>query len=235
MKLKLENQRFYPDSPAVSVTTSGAACVTLRDSSGAAVPTGSATSPIVVVGTTPRLSASYTRAADATGAYADGDMIGNTTTAASVVPITWTLSRASGRITGARCTLAAASGTIVLPAFDLLLFRPEANLPFAAGSYPADNAALNITAAAMRELVGVLSFTATGWRNQAGANTAAGGHVWQRSTFAMGPSGAAFVPFNLTGLAAGNVLRGIMQARSTWNPGNVAQQFDFVLDADLDA
>lgn len=183
-----------------------------------------------VIGHTPRVAASYTRAADAMQ-YAAGDLIGTTTTAANVVPIVFDLSalRGSGRISGMRAVITAASGTIVLPAFDLMLFRPNTSIPFAAGSYPADNAALNVSAAAMRELIAVFSFGATSWRNQAGALAAAGDHVWQDA--ALSPRSHA--PFNVEDLPPWSLL-GVMQAQNTWSPGAVAQQFDFMLDMDLD-
>lgn len=194
-------------------------------------PIGSS-NPLSVGGSTPLVSAQLVRASDATQ-YAVGDHIANSTTAASVVPITFTVTpRAggSGRLTGGRCVVAAASGTIVLPAFDLLLFRPGTNLPFAAAGYPADNAALNISAAAMREMIGVLSFSASLWRNQAGGATAAGGTIWQDAAFTV----RAFADFNLASLTTAVTLLGLLQAQNTWNPGAVAQTIDITLDADVD-
>lgn len=185
-----------------------------------------------VGGSTPRVTATLTRAADATQ-YGIGDLIANSTTAASVVPITFTVARisgGSGRITGCRCTVEAASGTIVLPAFDLLLFRPETGIPFAAAGYPADNAVLNVTADAFRELVAVMSFSASGWRNQAGGATAAGTGIYQSVLLA---SGRPFAPFNLASIPSSTVL-GILQAQNTWNPGAVVQTIHFALDVDQD-
>lgn len=184
----------------------------------------------IVSGRTPRITATYTRAADATQ-YAVGDLIGNSTTAANVVPISFDLStfRDSGRLSSIRCVVEAASGTIVLPAFDLILFRPATNIPFTAGSYPADNAACNISSAAYRQEVAVFSYSASSWRNNAGGATAAGAVIYQRSRLTT----AAYAPFNISDLSTKSLL-GIMQAQNTWNPGNVAQQFDFYLDADLD-
>lgn len=191
------------------------------------------TSALLVRGSTPRVTASLTRASDATQ-YSIGDIIANSTTAASVVPITFSsvarVSGGSGRITGCRCTVEAASGTIVLPAFDLLLFRPETGIPFAAAGYPADNAVLSVTAAAMRELVAVMSFSATGWRNQAGGATAAGSGIYQSVLLA---SGRPFAPFNLASVPSANIL-GILQAQNTWNPGAVVQTIHFALDVDQD-
>jgi len=196
--------------------------------------TGAAAGASVVSagGFTPRVTATMTRPSDATQ-YAIGDMIANSQTAASVVPITFTVARAasgSGRISGVRGVVTAASGTIVLPAFDLLLFRPEANIPFAAAGYPADNAALAISSAAYIEAVGIFAFSATAWRNNAGGATAAGAVIYQAVPLA---SARPYAPFNLV-TTAGSTLLGILQAQNTWNPGAVAQQFDFALDVDQD-
>jgi hypothetical protein len=187
---------------------------------------------VQAVGITPLVTATYTRAADATQ-YSIGDLIANSTTAASVIPITFTPGRPNGRIIGTRCVLTAASGTVVLPAFDLLLFRVSAaSVPFTAGSYPADNTALNVSSTNMIQLIGIVSFSATSWRNQAGGSTAAGLNVWQEGTLVT--AGArGYAPFNLTGLGTQTIL-GLMQAQNTWNPGAISNQFDFVLELDQD-
>lgn len=189
----------------------------------------------IVRGTTPRLTATYTRAADAT-AYQAGDFVGNSTTAASVVPIIWDLGRyapISGRLSGARCVITS-TGTIVVAsaALDLILFRPGTDIPFAAGSYPADNAPVNLTAAAMREIIAIIPFTAAAWRNQIDANAAAGNQMWQDAGVA-GLNGRPYAPFSFDGLTA-TVIRGLLVAQSAWTPGNYAQQFDVALDVDLD-
>lgn len=178
-------------------------------------------------GTTPHLTATFSRPAD-NNAYQAGDHIANSTTGASVVPMTFSLPRSSGRLTGCRCVIAPASGNVVITAlkFDLLLFRPTTDIPFAAGSFPADNAAMAITAAAMRNLVGVFPFIATAWRNPAGALTAgASGFQWVAHT-------PATVRFNLTGLD--DELIGVVQAQDAWTPTGVVNRFDFYLEADLD-
>lgn len=183
------------------------------------------------VGFTPRVTGTVARPADNT-AYSIGDIIANSVTANLVVPITFTVARiagGSGRVTGARCAVVAASGTIVLPAFDLLLFRPEASIPFAAAGYPADNTALTVSGAAMAELVGVLSFTSTAWRNSAGGTTAAGAAIYQATSFLTRP----YAPFNLTTTAGTDIL-GLLQAQNTWTPTGVVNTFTFHLDVDQD-
>jgi len=183
-------------------------------------------------GFTPRVTGVLVRPSDATQ-YAIGDIIANSATANLVVPISFTVARVaggSGRISGCRCVVSAASGTIVLPAFDLLLFRPEAGIPFAAAGYPADNAALSITAAAMIEKVAIMSFSATGWRNSAGGATATGTAVYQSVVLA---SGRPYAPFNLTS-CGGQAILGVLQAQNTWNPGAVVNTLTFALDVDQD-
>lgn len=187
----------------------------------------SAANPLPVRGTTPRVTAQIIKPADAT-AYAAGDHIAGSLTASAVQPLLFNMPRPSGRITGARAVVTAASGTVVFPAFDLLLFRPEADIPFAANGYPADNGAMEISPAAFRELVAVIPFSASLWRNRAGAQTAAGLVGYQPGVPVLRP----FAPFNLTGLSV-QALRGVVQAQS-WTPGSVGYTIDFALDADLD-
>lgn len=188
---------------------------------------------------TPKITATYARPADNT-AYAVGDIIGNSGTAASVVPITFSnVARSaggSGRILGARCTVVAASGTIVLPAFDLLLFRPVTDIPFAAAGYPADNAALLVSGAAMKELLAVVAFASTTWRNQAGGTSAAGTGIWQATRLSV-PA-----PFNLLSLSSppgsadggGRDLVGLLQAQNTWTPTGVINSFEITLEVEQD-
>jgi len=186
-------------------------------------------SAVVVAGNTPRLTASFTRGADATQ-YNIGDLVANSTSAASVVPLTFAVGESSGRLTGARIVVEAASGTIFLPAFDLILFRPETGIPFTAGSYPADNATLTLTADALRQVVAIFSFSASSWQNPTGGTTASGNAVYQAASL----STRAIAPFNLTTTASTNLL-GLIRAQNTWNPGNAAQTINVMLDADLDA
>jgi hypothetical protein len=233
----MANNDPQPGVPTATGTLQGVAPFRWSGSAWvAATPEGSATTiasgTISAGGFTPRVTATLTRPSDATQ-YAIGDLIGNSGTANLVVPISFTVARAaggSGRITGARCVVAAASATIVLPAFDLLLFRPESGIPFAAAGYPADNAALNVSAAAMAEKVGIMAFSATGWRNQAGGATAAGPAVYQSVVLS---SGRPYAPFNLAS-CGGSVVLGLLQAQNTWNPGAVVQTISLALDVDQD-
>jgi hypothetical protein len=176
-----------------------------------------------------KLEATFSRPAD-NNAYQTGDIIANSTTAASVVPITFALpSDRNGKLIGARCVVTPASGNLVITAldFDLLLFRPADSIPFAAAGYPADNAQMSITAAGLRELVGVFTFAAGAWRNPLGALTA-GATGWQAvapTTRTLGYS------FNVGDV--GSSLIGVVQAKGAWTPTGIVNRFDFVLDCEI--
>lgn len=205
----------------------GAAFAMLVDSTGNAI---SSSNPTTVGGTTPRLTASM-NGASAAGAYSAGNIIANSANAALVVPLTFTPGRNSGRITGCRCVVTPASGNVIITAldFELLLFRSNTNIPFAAGSYPADRTACNFTAAAFRELVGTFRFVSSAWRNPAGT-LVAGATGYQ----AVVPNSSRVIePFNIAGLA-GTILGVVQYIGAGWTPGAVVNQFDFALDADLD-
>lgn len=169
-------------------------------------------------------------------AYTAGDHVSNSRTAGSCVPLEFQLSRNSGRITGCRAVVTPEFGNLVIANldFDLLLFRPEADIPFAAGAYPADNAALLLTAAAFRELVGTFRFSAASWRNPAGT-LVAGITGYQSQAL---NSTRMVAPFNVTGLSGGSppavCLLGLVQILSAWTPGAAINRFDFALDIDLD-
>jgi hypothetical protein len=170
-----------------------------------------------------RKTATFSRPADNT-AYQSGDAIANSTSAAAVVPMTFTLDNPTGKIVGCSAVVTPASGSLVITAldFDLLIFRPVTDIPFAAGSYIADNAQMSIAAAAMRELIGVFTFAAGAWRNPLGALTAgASGHQ------AVAPSGRTGYQFDTLG---SNTLIAVVQAKGAWTPTGVINRFDFALD-----
>lgn len=182
-------------------------------------------------GTTRRPSASFVRPSSAT-TYTAGDVIANSATAGSVTPMEFEVARVpngSGRITGATCYIEAASGSVVLPKFDLLLFRPQGNVPFGSGLYLADNAPWNLTAVQMAQLVAVISFSELRWRNRIGGNTGSGTLLWQSAPI----TPRQFAPFDLNPLGV-NFLRGMLQVQNAWAPGAVANTFTFNLDVDQD-
>lgn len=167
-----------------------------------------------------RTTANFSNPASS-GAYQAGDNIANSATAESVVPITFTMAVPAGRLTGCSCVVTPASSNLVITAldFDLMLFPAGLSLPFAAGSFPADNGAMAISAAAMRELVGVFSFVNTAWRNTLGALTA-GITGFQ----AVAPTARASYQFS------GTTLIGVVQAKAAWTPGAVINRLDFALE-----
>lgn len=174
------------------------------------------------------LKANISRPADNT-AYTAGDAISNSATQSAVVPLTFKLPppSSSGILTGCRCVVAPASSNLVITAldFNLLVFAPATDIPFAAGSYPADNTALAVTAAAMREMIATFTFANGAWLNPAGALTAG-----VAGTQAVAPVIAA-ARFNV---APGATLIGILQATGSWTPTGIVNRFDFALNATLD-
>ncbi|QWV14414.1 hypothetical protein [Marinobacter adhaerens] len=185
-----------------------------------------------VGGTTRRPMAGFVRPGDLT-AYSAGDLIANSQTATEVTPLVFEVARqpsGSGRISGATCVLEAASGSLnPLPQFDLLLFRPQGDIPYGDGLYPADNAALYLTAPQMAQLVAVIRFSDLGWRNRQGGNTGSGPLLYQTAPI----SPRQFAPFDLDPLGVTH-LRGLVQTTAAWAAPNVGITFDFTLDVDQD-
>lgn len=168
-------------------------------------------------------AAQFSRPADNT-AYAAGDHIANSTTAAQVTGLEFAMPSVSGRVLGAKVVVVPGSGNVVITnfAFDLLLFNAA---PFAAGAFPADNAALNVTGALMRTLIGVVTFSAAAWRQPTGALTA-GAAAWQRVNL------SSFCPYFLTG--ATPKLYGLLQAQGAWTPTGIVNTFDVELEIRAD-
>lgn len=182
----------------------------------------------------PRVTASFSRPASATQ-YGAGDIIANSGTANLVVPLTFKLPGKTGRVTGCSCVVTPASGSLVIVAldFNLLLFRPVASVPFAAAGYPADNAAMAITAAAFRECVAKFSFVNGAWTNPAGALTA-GATGYQAVIATTSRTYPTFDTRGDYGTAQDDALIGVVQAIGVWNPTGVVNQFDFALDLEMD-
>lgn len=180
---------------------------------------------VVSRGDSPLVRANFSRPAEATQ-YSAGDIIANSGTANLVVPLTFSVPKSAGRLTGCSAVVTPASSNLVIAAldFNLLLFRPETGIPFAAAGYPADNAAMAISAAAFRECVAKFSFVNGAWTNPAGGLTA--GVTGYQAVVAT--TSRTFAPYNVSGLA--QTLIGVVQAVGVWNPGAVVNRFDFTLD-----
>lgn len=186
------------------------------------------------------VAASYTNVGGA--AYTAGDLIGNSGTAGSVIPITFpSVTRTIGvggsaKVKGAKCVVTPNTSNVVITNFDfdLLLFRPVANIPFATGSYPADNAALTLTAAKYKELVCVIPFVNGAWRNPLGALTASTVACQFAVPSVISPAVLDLSDFATTN-ALGDDLLGLMQAKAAWDPSAVgAHTFDFTLYLEQD-
>jgi hypothetical protein len=170
-------------------------------------------------------SASFANPASA-GAYQAGDAIANSTTASAVVPLVFDLPYPVGYITGARCVVTPASGNLIIAAFafDLLLFKSEKDIPFAAGSFAADNAALTLTTAAQRNLIARIPFSAASWASGLGSVVTGAASGRQEA----GIVSRMAAPFHASG--APPRLIGLLQAQAAWTPTAVINQFDFVID-----
>lgn len=186
----------------------------------------------IVGGTTPRVTASMSIPAD-NNSLSIGDAISNSASGASVTPLEFIMPRRSGRITGCQCVVTPATGNLVRTNldFDLLLFLSDTDLPFAAGSYPAHNAAMVITPAAFRKTVGVFRFVNGSWRGGDGTLSNNTATAYQSAA----PNSARpFMTFDLDGMADTTKLRAVVQAQAAWNAANVINTLDFSLDVDLD-
>jgi|GEM_PF-4483652 len=179
-------------------------------------------------------AANYDRPASAV-TYAVGDIIGNSATAASVIPLTFanatrnTGNGATLKILAAQCVVLPASGALTVTAFDfdLLLFRPVASIPFAAAAYPADNEALVLNEVMYRQLAAVIPFVAGAWRGPSGAVTSQTGAAYQAALpLTMSPS-----PVDLSDLTSASLI-GVLQAKGAWASSNVVHTFTFNLLVD---
>ncbi len=183
-------------------------------------------------GFTPDCFATFTRPADTT-AYAAGDIVANSTTGASVVPLRFPALRTangSGVITGGR--IIKSDDDLVNASFRLWVFSAQ---PFASAGYPADNAALTLTYAAMQNFVGMIDFTSfidAGSANVAVANPT-------RNMMPFNASRSQRMPTSDTITAGGvtydgtQLLYGVLEARAAYTPGN-AEQFTVWLDVQQD-
>lgn len=183
-------------------------------------------------GFTPECFATFTRPADIT-AYTAGDHVANSTTGASVLPLRFPALRTpngSGVITGGR--IVKSDDDLVNASFRLWIFTAP---PFAAGSYPADNAALTLTYAAMQNYVGHISFATFIDAGSANVSVA----VPTRSRLPFNCSRVARMPTSDT-ITVGNVtydgtmlLYGVLEATAAYTPGN-SEQFTVWLDVQQD-
>lgn len=188
-----------------------------------------------VGGFTPFSAVSFTRPADTT-AYASGDNIATTTTGSAVVPLRFLVAGdkgGSGLILGAR--MAKSQANVTNASFRLRLFS---SAPFAAGSYPADNAAIVATYAALQFQIGYFDFTT--WNAESAA-------AWSNAL----PNTRTSLSFNLGGAMPSNAdsqiivntnravfdsqcIFGLLEARAAYAPASNSEQFTINLDVQSD-
>lgn len=193
---------------------------------------------------TPRLLASFNRPADAT-AYTIGDIIANSGTANLVTPLIWPDAAlavgGSGALFGARCMIGAASGAVVTTNLDidLMVFRDVNSAPFPAAGYPADNAPLAwstaaLALAAITEMVAVFRFRSANWVTFSGGGNPS--TAYQSASFSQLDGvtpGRNFAPYNMANTGSMRLL-GIAVARGPWAPGAVVNNMSFILDSQQD-
>lgn len=183
-------------------------------------------------GFTPDCFDTFTRFAD-TAVYAAGDIVANSTTAASVVPLRFPALRTpngSGIITGGR--IIKSDDDLVSASFRLWIFTKQ---PFAAAGYPADNTALTLTYAAMQSFVGMLDFTTfidAGSANVAVANPTRNVMPYNASRAARSATNDPYTVGGVT-FTGQSLLYGVLEARAAYTPGS-SEQFTVWLDCQQD-
>lgn len=194
-----------PDGPGqLSLTTSRAARVGLMDGSGNDVSSSnplpvSSSGAAVAVGLIVTPSANFTRPADTT-TYAVGDLVANSTTAASVVPLSWTAARvAAGSFYVRRLRLKKSTTSTTAALFRVHLY--SSNPSASSGIVNGDN--------------GAYSTAATGY--------VGGFDIQVARTFSDGSMGFG-VPIvgaevNVA-LASGTTIWGLIECLGTYAPGS---------------
>ena len=185
-----------------------------------------------------RLRSTVARPADAT-AYAAGDEISNSATAASVVRPTFNLAGFSrGKILAAEIDLTAASGNVVTTAsdFELLIFR-TGDVPAAVG----DNVTHPITAEQRAKSVAIFRFDDTGWTGPLGTvaagtsqHQAVGAHLVQplAANVPQYPWPAGFF-FDFEGQST-KTFTAVLRALAAWTPTAVINTFGITLDIEAE-
>lgn len=179
---------------------------------------GSDVGASVAQGNSVQAAVELTRPSD-TNAYAIGDAIANSTTAASVTPLQFTVARGTGgagRIIGGQMWLNSATA---FGAMRLHLFNTT---PFAAAGFQADNAALALTYTALK----------TG---SAGANPNYIGYIDFTSFTAFSACAMANGVCDLSELSfdtasGSSVIFGLLEARAAFTPANAGT---FVMSLDV--
>lgn len=148
-------------------------------------------------------SANFTRPADTT-AYASGDLVANSTTAGSVVALSWTASRvAAGSFMIRRARLKKSTTTTSLAAFRLHLYAADPAL--STGILNGDNGAWSTNHSSY---LGSIDLDISG----------SGGRAFRDSAGVLGaPQAGAEVSVKL---GSGSTIYGLLEARAAYAPGN---------------
>jgi hypothetical protein len=155
-------------------------------------------------------SATFTRPAD-TVAYASGDLVGNSTTAASVTRMNFTTATrvAAGTATIRRARIKKSTNVVTGASFRLHIFKAD---PGTLGV--GDNVAMGTTAIPLANWMGAMDCTMT----QQGSDGAKGIAV---------PVEGAEINFKL---ASGQTIYGVLEARGAYTPGSAEV---FIVDLEL--
>lgn len=185
-----------------------------------------------------RLRSTIARPADNT-AYAAGDEISNSATAASVVRPTFNLAGFTrGRITSCEVDLTPASGNVVTTAsdFEVLLFRTS-EVPAAVG----DNVTNPITAAERAVSVGDFRFDDTGWTGPLGTVAAGTSQYQGVPSHFVQPTATPVLQFpypvgyyfDFTGQST-RTLTAVLRALGAWTPTGVINTFGITLNIEIE-
>lgn len=179
----------------------------------------------------PECFATMTRASG-TSQYTAGDIVANSTSAAEVVPLKFPACRTpngSGLITGGR--MIKSDDDVTQASFRLWLLTKQ---PFATGSYPADNAALVLTYAALGYLIGYMDFSTFVDAGSAGSGNASMSAAAHRE-MPFNCARAARMPTDDSVIVGGQfydgtrLIYGVLEAVGTYTPAS-AEQFTVWLD-----
>lgn len=185
-----------------------------------------------------RLRSTVARPADNT-AYAAGDEISNSATAAEVARATFNLAGFTrGRIHEAEIDLTAASGNVVTTAsdFELLIFRTE-DVPAAVG----DNVTNPISAADRAKAIGGFRFDDGGWTGPLGTAAAGTSQYQAVPATVVQPTASPVLQYPLEGGFyfdfEGQTVKtftAVLRALAAWTPLGVINTFGITLDIEAE-
>lgn len=154
----------------------------------------------VAVDTIATPSANFTRPADTT-AYASGDLVANSTTAGSVVPLSWTAARiAAGNFLVRRARLKKSTASLTNASFRLHLYAADPSA--ASGIANGDNGAWSTKHASYLGSIAIVV-------DKAFSDPAAGAQG--------APDSGADIQ---VALGSGQTIYGLLEARGAYTPGN---------------